>query len=153
MTDERSTVIRPASSGVAIADRNGNPIRGWKTAFYVVAGVVLAGLVTILVLLIPSLYNGYAVALLFGMFGIMGLLIVLIAVLLLVAHYQSAQRNDLADALTRAGHPGVDVRRLQAGRPVPSPQGVELRLRKERDGSGARWLLVDAYAYAAPPPR
>jgi len=106
MTDERSTVIRPASSGVAIPDRNGNPVRGWKTAFYVVAGVALAGLVAILVLLVPSLYNGYAVALPFGMIGIMGLLVVLIVVLLVVAHYQSAQRNDLADASRVPGIPG-----------------------------------------------
>ncbi|WP_162819178.1 hypothetical protein [Leifsonia aquatica] len=150
-TEGRRSMFQPATSGVAIVDAHGGAIRAWKTAALVVAGVMIAGLVAILILLLPASYGGWGVALLFGLVGILVLLFVFLWLFVAVWHSQAEQRNDLSDALTRAGHPGVDVRRLQAGRPVPSPQNLELRLRRERDDTGRRWLLVDAYAFAPHP--
>ncbi|UAJ78285.1 hypothetical protein IT072_13555 [Leifsonia sp. ZF2019] len=140
----------PETNGVGIPDHHGRTIVAWKTISFVSLGLAIAGWLSFLVLMFVALYSGDATpvtVILAANFALMVLGFVGIAV---VATQQGAQRNDLADALTRAGHPGVDVRRLQAGRPVPSPQNLELRLRKERDDAGRRWLLVDAYAYAPP---
>ncbi|WP_349864163.1 hypothetical protein [Leifsonia sp. WHRI 6310E] len=146
--------MQPASSGVSLPDRQGSAIVTWKAIGITALALGLVAFLSFFALMFAALYGG-------GTVGTATILLVLAAVLIIlgfvgvaiVYNQQSAQRNDLSDALTRAGHPGVDVRRLQVGRPVPSPQGVELRLRKARDDSGARWLLVDAYAYAAPPAR
>lgn len=146
-------MMQPATSGVALPDRYGSTIRAWKIVGFISLGAAIAGMLSSFVFLFVALYqsNGVPVTvslLLTAVLAVLGFTAIAVVYL-----KQTAQRNDLADALTLAGHPGVDALRLQSGRPVPSPQGVELRLRTERDGSGARWLLVDAYAYAPPPPR
>ncbi len=141
----------PATSGVALRDAFGGSIRAWKGTGVTALSLAILGALGVLVLLFVGLYSGdYAPLLVTGLVTVLLALIGIISVAVVFTK-QNDQRDALSDALTLAGHAGVDVRRLQAGRPVPSPQGVELRLRREKDDAGARWLLVDAYAYAPRP--
>lgn len=141
----------PATSGVALPDTFGDSIRTWRAVGVTALGVAIVGALAVLVLTFVGLYtHNYAPLLITGLLTAVLAVVGIVSVFVLLAK-QSDQRNALSDALTLGGHPGVDVRRLQAGRPVASPQGVELRLRRERDDNGTRWLLVDAYAYAPHP--
>jgi hypothetical protein len=149
MSGDGFATIRPATTGVALLDDHGAAVRAWKTTLYAILGACIAGLVVILVLMLPAVYNGFGMVILVATFGVFALLLLALAFALAYVSVLTAQRNELADALTRAGHPGVDARRLLAGRPAPSPQNIELRLRRERDGGGRRWLLVDGYSYPA----
>ena len=138
----------PATSGVALPDAFGGSIRAWKVTGVTALSVAIVGALGVLVLLFVGLYSGeYAPLLVTGLVTALLALVGIVSVFVVLAK-QNDQRNALSDALTLAGHAGVDVRRLQAGRPVPSPQGVELRLRRAKDDAGAPWLLVDAYGYA-----
>jgi hypothetical protein len=144
-------VTAPATSGVALPDAFGGAIRTWRAVGVTALGVAILGALAVLVLLFVALYaHEYAPLLVTGLVTAVLALVGIVAVFVVLTK-QSDQRNALSDALTLAGHPGVDVRRLQAGRPVPSPQGVELRLRRAKDEAGAPWLLVDTYAYAPRP--
>lgn len=141
----------PATSGVSLPDAFGGSIRAWKGTGVTAFSLAILGALGVLVLLFVGLYSGdYAPLLVTGLVTVLLALIGIISVAVVFTK-QNDQRNALSDALTLAGHAGVDVRRLQAGRPVPSPQGVELRLRRAKDDAGAPWLLVDAYAYAPRP--
>ncbi|MGX5697089.1 hypothetical protein ACWKWP_12885 [Agromyces soli] len=60
------------------------------------------------------------------------------------ASLSGAQRA-FGDALTQAGYPGVDARRLYATRPVPTQYGFWLRSRRERRPDGT-WLVVEPVA-------
>jgi Flp pilus assembly protein TadB len=143
--------VQPASSGVALPDRHAPAILAWKVVgitSLALGGIAFLGFIA---LMFVAMYGG-SVGVATGVLFVAALLIVLgIVGVVVVYQQQTAQRTELADALTRAGHPGVDALRLQRGLPAPSPQNLELRLRKERDDSGAQWLLVDAYSYATPP--
>jgi hypothetical protein len=140
--------MQPPATGIAVPDMVGAEIRVCKVVALVICGLLIAGCLAVLVLLLPAFTMGWASGLFLGMAPLVPLSLVLLFVVPARMSYEATQRQHLADALVLAGHPGVDVRRLQAGRPVPSPQRVELRLRRERDEAGRRWLLVDAYAYA-----
>jgi len=148
---EGPRVTAPATSGVALPDAFGGSIRTWRAVGVTALSVAILGAFAVLVLLFVGLYaHNYAPLLITGLVTAVLALIGIVSVFVLLAK-QNDQRNALSDALTLGGHPGVDVRRLQVGRPVPSPQGVELRLRREKDDAGAPWLLVDAYSYAPRP--
>ncbi|MFF2053972.1 hypothetical protein ACFVU2_20365 [Leifsonia sp. NPDC058194] len=141
----------PATSGVALPDAFGGAIRTWRIIGVAALVLAILGAFAVLALLFVALYaHDYAPLLVSGLVTAVLAVVGIVSVFVVLAK-QSDQRNALSDALTLGGHPGVDVRRLQAGRPVPSPQGVELRLRREKDDAGAPWLLVDAYAYAPRP--
>ncbi len=142
--------MQPASSGIALPDRRGAAILVWKI-------IAIASLIVGAVAFVSFVILMFAVAYGAGFGGAMVALVIAGVALVLgfvglgvVYVEQTTQRTELADALTRAGHPGVDALRLQRGHPAPSPQNLELRLRKERDDSGRRWLLVDAHPYPAP---
>lgn len=141
----------PATSGVALPDAFGGSIRTWRIVGVTAMGLAILGALGVLALLFVGLYShDYAPLLVTALFTVLLAIVGFISVAVVFTK-QNDQRNALSDALTLAGHAGVDVRRLQAGRPVPSPQGVELRLRRAKDDAGAPWLLVDAYAYAPRP--
>jgi hypothetical protein len=143
-------VIAP-TSGVGLPDASGGAIRTWRAVGVTALSLAIIGAFAVLVFLFVGLYShDYAPLLLAGTTTVLLALVGFVSVFVVLTK-QNDQRNALSDALTLGGHPGVDVRRLQAGRPVPSPQGVELRLRREKDDAGSPWLLVDAYAYAPRP--
>lgn len=141
----------PATSVVSLPDAFGGAIRTWRAMGVIALSLAIIGALGVLVLLFVGLYaHEYAPLLVTGLVTAVLAVIGIVSVFVLLTK-QNDQRNALSDALTLAGHAGVDVRRLQVGRPVPSPQGVELRLRRAKDDAGAPWLLVDAYAYAPRP--
>lgn len=137
-------MMRPATSGVALPDQRGRLIRTWRIIGVIALAAGVVGLIAFFGLMIAALYSGDATAASLVLVPAILLLILGLVSVVIVVNQQSAQRTELADALTRAGHAGVDARRLQAGRSAPSPLGVELRLRRERDDAGNGWLLVDA---------
>lgn len=142
-------MIESDPAALRLPDRRGSAILAWKVVTFVSLGLAIVGWLAFIVLMFVALYSGDATPVTANLVVTGVLMIVGFAGIVVVARQQAAQREDLADALTVAGHAGVDVRRLQAGRPVPSPLGVELRLRRGRDESGARLLLVDAFALAS----
>jgi hypothetical protein len=143
--------MRPASSGIAIPDVSWAEIRLCKIMALAICGALIVGCIAALVLIIPALTMGWAAGLLSGLSALVPLSLMLFFLIPARMRYEASQRDQLSDALVLAGHPGVDVLRLQAGKPVPSPQRVQLRLRRERDDAGRRWLLVDAVPYAPEP--
>jgi hypothetical protein len=139
-----------ATSGIALPDSFGGSIRTWRAVGVTALSLAIVGALAVVVLLFVGLYgHQYTPLLVAGFLTALLALVGIVAVSVVLVKLND-QRTALADALTLGGHPGVDVRRLQAGRPVPSPHGVELRLRRDRDDTGRPWLLVDAYAL---PPR
>jgi hypothetical protein len=138
-------MIQPATSGVAVPDRHATATRGWLIAYYVTGGVTIVAYIVTIVFQLVMLTTGKPVVAALGSMLVALVFVVLSLVCSLVwFSRQSATRRELADALTRAGHHGVDVKRLLRGKPVASPLGVLLWLRRERDDQGNRWLLVDA---------
>lgn len=132
----------PAPAPITIPDHRGPARRAWLTAFFICAGLALLGAVAMIPVFFISVADS-TVAPFFALMGVLAVLILLMIVAVIVVWSQrSGLVSQVSDALTLAGHPGVDARRLVAGQRVASPAGYWLRLRRESNASG-HWLLVD----------
>lgn len=146
-------MIQPATSGIAIPDDHGAKARGWLIAYYVTGSLFVAAAFANLIVYVASfsIRAFGAVLLCAGLMLLFGILSLICA--LTWSSYNASTRRELADALARAGHHGVDAKRLlHTKRPlVASPAGVLLQLRRERDDHGRQWILVDTFPLAGIP--
>ncbi|WP_349865477.1 hypothetical protein [Leifsonia sp. WHRI 6310E] len=116
-------MIQPATSGIAIPDDHGAKARGWLIAYYVTGSLFVAAAFANLIVYVASFSTRAfgAVLLCAGLMLLFGILSLICA--LTWSSYNASTRRELADALARAGHHGVDAKRLlQTKRPlVASP--------------------------------
>lgn len=154
-------MIRPPTSGIALPDTRGAVAKGWFIGYCVTGGLFVLAAATTLVLYPITLTSRAFSAVFLSMAATLLFAVASLVCLAIWQSHLSATRTELADALLRAGYHGVDAKRLlgraAARAAVPSSgavtasaasppagAGVTLRLRRERDDQGRRWLLVDA---------
>jgi len=132
----------PGPAPIIVPDARASSRFAWMIVFYTSAGLALLGVFA----LVPALFTAFSEGTIRPFLGVSGtvvlfMIVMIVAVIVLWSH-QSALTTKIRDTLTLAGHPGVDAKRLLAGRRVASPAGYFLALRRERNESG-RWLRID----------
>ncbi|MFJ8893732.1 hypothetical protein ACIRCZ_04045 [Leifsonia sp. NPDC102414] len=148
-------MIRPPTSGIALPDTRGAVAQSWFVGYCVAGGLFVVAAATTLVLYPITLTSRAFTAIFLSMAATLLFAVASLVCLAIWQSHLSATRTELADALLRAGYHGVDAKRLlgrataRAAVPAsaaspPAGAGVTLRLRRERDDQGRRWLLVDA---------